>query len=218
MRHTYLDSAGYPRRLKIPATRSQHLLPALRINTIGISVMADNKSSLTIREARFPQDLEVVTELFTVYAKSLGIDLSYQNFEHELASLPGKYSSSNGGALFVVCVPSPNPSSTASNSSSKSPNQQVIGCVCIRAFNPPDICELKRLYIAPESRGLGAGRMLLEAAIIEAKNLGYKEMLLDTLPSMVAARRMYRAFGFEEVEKYYESPIEETSFMRLMLD
>ncbi|KAF2472866.1 acyl-CoA N-acyltransferase [Lindgomyces ingoldianus] len=170
------------------------------------------KPEVVISSAEFPDDRFVIMNLFTAYADSLEIDLTFQNFSHELSSLPGKYTPDNGGVLLIARVISVDSSSEVSTA------QEPIGCVALRPFSPPHTCELKRLYIVPEVRGLGAGRKLLEAVLERAKTMGYKEMVLDTLPSMVPARKMYKAFGFEEVEKYYDNPIEGTSFMRLKLD
>ncbi|ORY10054.1 acetyltransferase [Clohesyomyces aquaticus] len=169
-------------------------------------------SGILTTPAKFPDDHTLVSCLFTAYAESLEIDLAFQNFAQELSSLPGKYAPENGGALLLARSP---PQIASADTSQP---QTPIGCVALRAFAPPRICELKRLYIVPDARGLGAGRKLLEAVIGKAREMGYKKILLDTLPSMVAARKMYAAFGFEEVEKYYESPIEGTCFMRLRLD
>jgi len=169
---------------------------------------------VVVEEAQFPRDVEVVTQLFTSYAASLGIDLSYQSFTTEVQSLPGKYASSDGGALFLAVK-------TDITSTPASPTQrpsEVIGCVALRAFNAPQSCELKRLYITPDNRRFGAGRKLLERVIEEAKKVGYEEMLLDTLENMTAARKMYREYGFEECEKYYQTPVEGTAFMRLKLE
>lgn len=174
--------------------------------------------------AEFPRDKEVVIELFTAYANSLPIDLTFQNFEHELSSLPGKYSPENGGIIYLAYTVSGSlscskPVTPSSNSTPKtsSNTSKVIGCSALRPFSPPSICELKRLYITPDSRGLGVGRLLLETVIEKAKELGYKEMMLDTLPSMFAARKMYEKYGFVRVEKYYETPIDGTVFMKLAL-
>ncbi|KAF2245702.1 acetyltransferase [Trematosphaeria pertusa] len=176
------------------------------------------QSGVIIIPAQFPRDREVVASLFAAYAKSLEIDLTFQAFEEELAQLPGKYAPSNGGALFLAHASHPAPTLKTPPHLSPPPSQpKAIGCVALRGFSPPHICELKRLYIAPDSRGLGAGRDLLEAVLARARELGYREMLLDTLPSMVAARKMYAQYGFEEVGKYYESPIEGTTFMKLVL-
>ncbi|KAF2174340.1 putative acetyltransferase [Zopfia rhizophila CBS 207.26] len=173
--------------------------------------MSDN-TSIEIIPVEFPRDHDTITALFTSYANSLGIDLSFQNFSYELSALPGKYSAEQGGALFLAR------SSSSTNSSSIAPSStKVIGCVALRSFTVHHSCEIKRLYIEPGSRGLGAGRKLLERVLERARELGYREVLLDTLPSMVEAKKMYRRFRFKEVEAYYESPIEGTCFMRLEL-
>lgn len=160
-------------------------------------------STINTLPAEFPRDQEVVAALFAAYADSLNIDLSFQNFDDELSQLPGKYATEKGGTLLL-----------ARDSSS-----EVIGCVAIRAFSPHEkTCELKRLYIIPEARGMGAAQQLMDAAIERARQLGYRGMLLDTLASMKAARALYTRYGFKEVEKYYDNPIEGTVFMRLVLD
>jgi ribosomal protein S18 acetylase RimI-like enzyme len=188
------------------------------------------KPTLTIRQAQFPEDLEIVTSLFSAYVSSLGIDLSYQNYEQELSNLPGKYSPQYGGALLLASVLSTTQDSTSSSDSSAdsistssvspSPLQKenIIGCACLRAFEPPKQGEVKRFYINPESRRLGAGRKLLERIIAEAKKCGYQELYLDTLESMMAARKLYSSFGFEEVENYYGSPLAGTVFYWLRLE
>jgi N-acetylglutamate synthase-like GNAT family acetyltransferase len=173
-------------------------------------------TSVHVYEAEFPRDTEKVTALFTAYAKSLEIDLSFQKFDDEVSSLPGKYSVMSKGVIFIA--------SDADTFISSFPKQatgekygQVLGCVALRAFNAPDSCELKRLYTIPEARRQGAGRRMLEAVIQRAKKLGYREVLLDTLLSMTAARNMYAEYGFEECEKYYDTTLEGTVFMRLNL-
>ena len=175
--------------------------------------MADTSSAL-VRPAEFPKDLDIVKELITAYTNSLGIDLSFQNFEHEFASLPGKYDPSNGGASFLASRSVPVPSSDSPTSTA---SETIIGCACLRAFKSPDVCEVKRLYVTPDSRGTGAGKKLMDIIIEKAKEMDYKEMLLDTLETMVAARKMYRLYGFEECENYYGSPLPGTIFMRLKL-
>jgi ribosomal protein S18 acetylase RimI-like enzyme len=172
--------------------------------------------AIEIKEPEFPKDISIVTALFTAYSKSLNIDLSFQNFSDELLSLPGKYASSNGGALFLAYDTNTSTDSTL-NQSTGEKVAQALGCVALRAFNAPISCELKRLYTTPEARRRGAGRKLLEAVISRAKELGYKEMLLDTLSSMTAARKMYADYGFEECEKYYDTTLEGTVFMKLKL-
>lgn len=157
---------------------------------------------IDISPAVFPEDREKVAALFSAYAESLNIDLSFQSFDDELAQLPGKYATEKGGALLL-----------AYDSSSK-----AIGCVAVRAFSPPRTCELKRLYIIPEARGMGAAQRLMDAVVLRARRLGYTDMLLDTLASMKAARKLYERYGFEEVDKYYENPIEGTVFMSANLE
>ncbi|KAF2014305.1 acyl-CoA N-acyltransferase [Aaosphaeria arxii CBS 175.79] len=162
-----------------------------------------------LRKASFPADLNAVRTLFTEYTSTLGIDLSYQNYQDELANLPGKYDASSSGTI-ILCFMSP---------TSNCMSECIVGCAAVRAFpSRPSACELKRFYLVPEARGCGLGRKLLEQVVTDAKALGYKEILLDTLAHMGAARGMYRSFGFEEVEKYYDTPIEGTIFMKLDLE
>jgi len=101
------------------------------------------------------------------------------------------------------------------------PNHQPIGCIAIRPLpphhspseTPVKKCEMKRLYLTPSSRGLGVGRALVREVIEEAKRLGYEEMRLDTLPSMVRARKLYESVGFENIDAYYETPLAGTIFL-----
>lgn len=177
----------------------------------------------TVKQATTPTDLTAIKSLFTDYASSLGIDLSFQNFTAELDSLPGLYAPPFG-ALFLAL---------ASDS-------EAIGCVGLRPLpeepkpkpcasreadeddvgygRQNNICEMKRLYCIPSSRGLGVGKALIEEVIREAVRLGYEEMRLDTLPSMEGARMLYGKYGFEEMEAYYETPLEGTFFLRKKLE
>jgi N-acetylglutamate synthase-like GNAT family acetyltransferase len=146
-----------------------------------------------IRAAR-DDELPLVRELFREYGDSLGIDLAFQDFERELAELPWEY-------VRILVAQTDN---------------DIVGCVALRPLASGD-CEMKRLYVRPAGRGTGAGRALAEAIIAEARTLGYERMLLDTLPSMGAARDLYRKLGFAEVEPYRFNPIAGTSFMALDL-
>lgn len=146
------------------------------------------------------EDLEAVKALFRAYVDWLGIDLSYQGFEEELAGMPGKYSPPKG-ALFVA----------------KDADAGILGCVGLRAFDEDGRCEMKRLYVLPEARGKKAGAALVARVIEAAVAVGYREMLLDTLPTMTGAIKLYRAAGFEEIAAYYETPIRETVFFRKIL-
>jgi ribosomal protein S18 acetylase RimI-like enzyme len=142
--------------------------------------------------------LDDVRLLFREYADSLGVDLSFQGFEAELAALPGDYAPPSGRLLLAVR------------------SHEPLGCVALRPLGGRD-CELKRLYVRPAGRGAGLGRRLTEAAIEAAGELGYEHMLLDTLPTMGTAQELYRSLGFEETEPYRHNPVPHTSFMALRI-
>jgi ribosomal protein S18 acetylase RimI-like enzyme len=95
---------------------------------------------------------------------------------------------------------------------------QPLGCIALRPMTEPRRCEMKRLYVAPAGRGSGLGRSLMLAIINAAKAIGYRELWLDTLPSMAEAQGLYRAAGFEPAEPYYDTPVAGTVFLRLLLD
>jgi len=142
--------------------------------------------------------LDDVRELFREYADSLGVDLSFQGFEDELAALPGEYAPPAGRLLLGVL------------------DGDAAACAALRPFGERD-CELKRLYVREWARRTGLGRLLAEAAIDAARQIGYERMLLDTLPAMEAARRLYRSLGFEEIAPYRYNPVQGTSFMALRI-
>lgn len=166
--------------------------------------------SVHIRLARFPEDRDIVSVLFLAYEQFIldfaSLKLDFQNFANEVTSLPGKYAQENRGALYIAYLKDPSRSAAV---------DVPIGCVGLRAFSAPS-AELKRLYLAPEARGRGVGRMLVDVAIGRARELGYDEILLDTLGSMTAARGLYVQCGFVEVESYYES-VSDAVFYRLGL-
>ncbi|MGE0741381.1 MAG: GNAT family N-acetyltransferase [Hyphomonadaceae bacterium] len=150
--------------------------------------------------ASFPTDLPAITQLFRAYAQSLPIDLGYQGFDGELASLPGKYAPPQGALLIA-----------------RDASGEALGCVAMRPLDEPGVCEMKRLYVAPAGRGQGLGKQLARAIIEAAHAAGHREMRLDTLASMHEAQALYRALGFTEIGAYYDSPIENTVFMSLKL-
>ena len=152
----------------------------------------------TVRPAHLPDEVPAVRALFREYAAGLGVDLCFQNFEAELANLPGDYAPP-AGRLLVADVSS-----------------ELVGCVAIRP-QAPGVCELKRLYVKPSHRGRGLGRRLLEALLAEAVVAGYREAVFDTLESMTAALTLYRSLGFAETEPYNEHPVQGTLWFRKAL-
>jgi len=160
-------------------------------------------AAFNIQSVRNTADIEAVRQLFLDYAASLGVDLCFQGFDEELASLPGRYAPPSGELLL------------ARNAYGK-----PIGCVALRAMNEKGIfnsCEMKRLYVAPEGRGLGLGKALIDATVRLARRAGYAEMRLDTLPNMAQAIHLYKEAGFEAIPAYYETPLTETLFFRRRL-
>ena len=135
-------------------------------------------------------DVELVRTLFREYADGLGVDLSFQGFDEEVAALPAGYD--------VLLVAGSD------------------GCVGVRPFSD-GICEMKRLYVRPSARGTGLGKKLAEAAIAHARTLGYATMRLDTMPAMGAAQALYASLGFVEIAAYRHNPVAGTRFMELDL-
>ena len=147
-----------------------------------------------------PSDLAAVRDLFARYAASLPVDLGYQDFASELAALPGKYAPPGGQLLLA-----------------RDPDGQPLGCVGLRPISPAGCCEMKRLFLLPSARGLGLGRTLTMAVIEEARRLGYRELRLDTLPTMDAAISLYAQMGFTHIAAYYKPTPAGTIFMGLAL-
>lgn len=149
-----------------------------------------------ISPVRSAADLEATARLFGAYAASLAIDLSYQGFAAELATLPGRYAAPAGELLLARDL-----------------HGEPLGCVGLRPMEPQGCCEMKRLYVAPRGRGLGLGRALVDAVVGEAARIGYREMRLDTLPSMAGAIALYGKAGFRPIEPYYDTPVAGTIFL-----
>ncbi|MEF8712559.1 MAG: carbonate dehydratase [Accumulibacter sp.] len=143
--------------------------------------------------------IDHVRQFFRNYAAWLGVDLCFQNFEAEMASLPGAYAQPDGRLFYAER------------------DGQPAGCVGIRPFSR-GLCELKRLYVEPSQRSSGIGRALTMAAIKAAKEIGYRKLLLDTLPTMRVAVKLYRELGFKETPAYYQTPLEGTMFLALDLE
>jgi ribosomal protein S18 acetylase RimI-like enzyme len=149
-----------------------------------------------------PEQLEATRAIFREYAQGLGVDLCFQNFEAELASLPGEYQAPRGGLLLATV------------------DDELAGCGAFRAL--PDVdyanaCEMKRLYVRSRHRGLGLGRLLAQALMDQAVRAGYSVMLLDTLDDMEAARGLYGVLGFEEIPPYYYNPIAGAHYLKAQL-
>lgn len=155
--------------------------------------------TLRFVQAESGEQVEKARRLFKKYAEQLGLNLCFQNFDHELAELPGDYAPPSGRLLLA------------------SENNEIAGCVALRKIGD-GVCEMKRLYVRPEFRGTGLGRSLAEKIIVEAREIGYLRMRLDTLPGkMDRAIAMYRSLGFRDIEPYYHNPVEGAAFMELEL-
>ena len=154
-------------------------------------------SSLT--QAESPAQVAQARELFLEYAQSLGFSLCFQNFDKELADLPGDYAPPDGRLLLAEH------------------EGQLAGCVALHKLSA-EICEMKRLYLRPQFRGKGLGRALADRIIAEARAVGYRRMRLDTVePVMKDAVAMYRKLGFREIDPYRENPNAGTLYMELQL-
>jgi putative membrane protein len=157
------------------------------------------KPLIRIRSAHSEADIHVTRELFVEYGQSLGFSLCFQNFDQEYASLPGKYAPPRGRLLLAEV------------------DGRAAGCIALRPLEE-GVCEMKRLYVRPEFRGLGLGRQLAENVIGEAKEIGYFAMRLDTVEDkMQSAVALYRALGFHEIGPYTTNPVPGAKFMQLDL-
>lgn len=153
----------------------------------------------SITQSESPAQIEQARELFLEYAKSLGFSLCFQNFDKELSELPGDYAPPEGRLLLAEF------------------EGKLAGCVALHKLEPL-ICEMKRLYLRPNFRGKGLGRVLAETIIAEARKIGYKRMRLDTVePVMKDAVAMYRKLGFAEIAPYRPNPMPGTLYMELKL-
>lgn len=153
----------------------------------------------SVTQATGPE-IEIARSLFQEYAAGLGISLCFQNFDQELANLPGDYAPPSGRLLLVRY------------------GEQLAGCVALRGLDD-EVCEMKRLYLRPEFRGKGLGRKTVDAIVAEAKQIGYSRMKLDTLPGrMDDAIALYRLLGFTETEPYYQNPVAGALFMERYLE
>jgi ribosomal protein S18 acetylase RimI-like enzyme len=156
------------------------------------------RAEVTIRAAEFPAETEVVRALFLAYAQSLSFELCFQNFSAELDGLPGAYAPPEG-RLFLAMV-----------------DGEPAGCAALRKLED-SVCEMKRMYVKPDFRGLGLGRRLAQQVILAGREASYRRMRLDTIRTMEAAIAVYRSLGFRSIAPYYENPIEGAEYMELTL-
>lgn len=166
---------------------------------MAASPSTSDSPALRITQAETPAEIETAQSLFREYQQELGIDLCFQNFDAELSGLPGKYACPEGRLLIAW------------------KGDEAIGCVAVRPFDG-EVCELKRLFLRPAARGMGAGRLLTETALQEARQAGYRRIRLDTLPQMGAAIRLYRDLGFQEIGAYTTNPVAGALFLEKPLD
>jgi len=143
-------------------------------------------------------DLDIVRGLLREYEQSLGVDLCFQGFASELANLPGSYAPPSGRLLLAWH------------------EDEAIGCVALQRVDATR-GEMKRLYLKPRARGLGLGRQLVTRILEEAQSIGYREVVLDTLPTMHEAQRLYEQFGFREITPYRANPIVGSRYMGKVL-
>jgi putative acetyltransferase len=161
-----------------------------------------SRRQVALHEAADAVDMPQVRSIFTEYASTLDVDLRFQSFDEELANLPGDYAAP-GGALLIARV-----------------DEAWAGCVALRSITDVDYAnaaEMKRLYVRPAFRRLGLGRLLSEAILDRARELGYSCVLLDTLNDMEAARALYEELGFEEIPPYYHNPIAGSHYLKVDL-
>jgi len=165
----------------------------------SIPLNSSATKAFTLAQAKSPAQMAQARELFLEYAESLGFSLCFQNFDKELARLPGDYTPPEGRLLLAEY------------------EGRLAGCVALHKLEP-GICEMKRLYLRRQFRGQGLGRALADRVIAEARQIGYRRMRLDTVkPVMEDAVAMYRKLGFKEVAPYRPNPIAGAMYMELEL-
>lgn len=152
----------------------------------------------TIQPARFPQEAEAVCAIFREYIASASVSLTFQDYEAEFATLPGKYAAPEGQLLLAW------------------KDGEVVGCAALRQVDA-QTCEMKRVYVRPAARGEDLGRRLVQQILETARHAGYVRICLDVLPEFVAAQRLYASLGFVEAAPVAFNPVPGTKFLALDL-
>lgn len=153
---------------------------------------------MRLLQATTAHDWDEARRLVLEYAAALDVDLSFQNFAQELQHFPTEYAPPTGAFILAV------------------DEGKSLACIAVRRFGD-EVGEIKRLYVAPAARGRGLGRVLVERIVAEARKLGYRSLLLDTLPSMKEAQSLYLSMGFAATTAYRFNPIAGSAFLRLEL-
>jgi len=172
-----------------------------------------------------PHELEATRAIFRDYAASLDIDLCFQNFDEEMATLPGDYAEPRGALLLALVDAEGGGAASRQIDAPMIRRAQgsmayVAGCCALRPLDTadyPNAAEMKRLYVRPAFRGLGLGRQMAEAMLDAARSAGYACVLLDTLDDMESARTLYEDLGFVEVPPYYHNPIAGAHYLKVDL-
>lgn len=160
------------------------------------------RPSIQIITPDTPEQLAATRQIFSEYAEQLGIDLCFQNFEAELAGLPGEYCAPTGALLLALV------------------DGEIAGCCALRALDSvdyPNAAEMKRLYVRKAFRRFGLGRQLVEAVLDAARMAGYHCVLLDTLDDMESARALYADLGFADIPPYYHNPVPGAHYLKVDL-
>ena len=167
------------------------------------TVAVDETPVVTLLSPTLPHEMPLVRDIFREYADSLDVDLSFQNFAEELATLPGEYAPPRGHILLAQVEGS------------------IAGCCALRPLDTadyPNACEMKRLFVRKAFRGFGLGRQLAEAMLDMGRRAGYACVLLDTLDGMEAARALYADLGFVEIPPYYHNPVVGSHYLKADID
>lgn len=159
-----------------------------------------DRPQIELITASSPAELQAAREIFEEYARALEVDLCFQHFDEELASLPGEYAEPRGALLLALV------------------DGALAGCCALRPLDTvdyPNAGEMKRLYVRKAFRGFGLGRQLAESTLDAARRAGYACVLLDTLDDMEAARALYEDLGFEDIPPYYHNPVAGAHYLKV---